>query len=44
MPKVLTALKKTVEKKLWLGVKEVKEGGRRKTRRNEKERNAWKRR
>jgi len=29
-----------VEKKLWLGVKEVTEWGRRKTRRNEKERNA----
>lgn len=40
LPKVLTALKKTVEKKLWLGVKEVTEWGRRKTRRNEKERNA----
>jgi len=36
----LTALKKTVEKKLWLVVKEVREWGSWKTRRNEKERKA----
>jgi hypothetical protein len=34
-----TGEKKTLEKKLWLGVKEVTVGGRMKTRRNEKERN-----